>query len=79
MFFWNQQFRFGHDYDLYPQFVEEVTPEEFLQLYENEKENIQSVLVIPSRLGDRKFGRILIRRKRPVYQPLSESESYEYA
>lgn len=48
-------------------YTEEVTPEEFLKIYEQEKQDIRSATVVPSRLGDRNFGKIIVERKTPVY------------
>jgi hypothetical protein len=76
MFFWAPHH--GNSFDLHPEFVEEVTPEEFLQIFENERDDIQSVIVVPSQFGDKKFGRILLRRKRPVYKYLGEPDIHEY-
>jgi len=66
-------------FGLHPEFVEEVTPEEYLRIYENEPDNIESVVVVPARFGDKKFGRILLIRKRPSYKPLGNLSPHDYA
>ena len=71
MFFWthsrcpNSMFNFDRD------LAEEVTPEEYIEIYQTERENIGGVFVLPANWGSRNFGRILIRRKRPNYKYLN--------
>jgi hypothetical protein len=58
--------------DLDPVYSEVVTPEGFIHLYENERDMIESVRVIPGQLGSGYFGGFLVLRKRPVYAVLDE-------
>ncbi len=64
--------------ELTPTNTEELTPEEFLRVYETEKGNIRSAKVIPSKLGDKDFASIIVIRKRPIYlQKHGRVKSYE--
>ncbi|MGI8897073.1 MAG: hypothetical protein ACR2IB_01645 [Pyrinomonadaceae bacterium] len=60
--------------DLDPVYSEVVTPEGFIHLYENERDEIESVRVIPGRLGSKYFGGFLVSRKRPVYMVLDDED-----
>jgi hypothetical protein len=53
--------------DLSPAYFQVVSPEEFIQIYETKRNEIQSVQVIPPQVGSGSFGQILIRWKRPIY------------
>lgn len=53
--------------DLEPFTTEVVTPERLIELYEGERDNIESVKILPGRLGDIDFGRFVVQRKRPLY------------
>lgn len=50
-----------------PIYTETLTPERFIELYEQGLQDIKSVRVIPPKLGSFGFGKIVIRRKTPVY------------
>lgn len=52
---------------LEPIYSEVVSPRRFLDIYQEEQDNIESVRVLPARVGSRDFGSILVRRKSPVY------------
>jgi hypothetical protein len=43
-----------------------VDPEEFIRIFNEERESIERVEVIPPKLGDGGFGRIRVVRKHPV-------------
>jgi hypothetical protein len=53
--------------DLEPSETQEVSPTEFLRLYEDERDDIASVKIVPPVLGRRGFGRIVVTHKAPVY------------
>lgn len=50
-----------------PVYTEVLTPERFMELYKQGLLDIKSVTVIPPTLGGFGFGKIVIRRKTPVY------------
>ena len=47
-----------------------LTPEQFIEMYLHDRDNIESARPVPGRLGSRVLGHILVRRKRPIYPPL---------
>jgi len=48
-----------------------LTAEEFLQMYNNDRDNIQSARPVPAPLGSKgTLGHILVRTKRPRYPRL---------
>lgn len=49
--------------DLYS---EVVSPEEFIRIFNEERDTIERVEAVPPRLGGRGFGRIRVVRKYPV-------------
>ena len=51
---------------LEPIYSETVSPERFLKIYAQEKDNIESVKIVPAPLGSKILGRIKIVRKRPL-------------
>lgn len=53
--------------DLEPSDTEELTPNEFLRLYELDKDDIASVRIIPPLPGTTGFGRLLVKHKTPLY------------
>jgi hypothetical protein len=53
--------------DLEPSETQEVSPSEFLRLYEDERDDIASVKIVPPVLGSRGFGRIVVTHTAPVY------------
>ncbi len=55
-----------------PMRFQTVTPEEYLRILGQRRDEILSVRIIPPRLGNKDFGKILIEWKNPVYVPLSE-------
>ena len=44
-----------------------LSPKEFLNLSETDRENIKSVKIMPAKLGGNGFGKIKVTRKTPVY------------
>ena len=48
---------------------EKVTPGQFLKRSISNKNNTQSVKIIPPKLGEKGFGKIAVTRKRPTYRP----------
>jgi hypothetical protein len=56
------------DLNLEPTYMETVTPEEYLEILDKMSGEIESVTVVPSRLGAEEFGMIRIFYKSPVYQ-----------
>jgi len=72
MFFWIAQAlsrRQPRTIDFDALITEVVSPEELIELYARERDNLESVEPIPGRLGADDFGRFVVRRKRPVYVP----------
>lgn len=53
--------------ELKPIYTKELTPKEFLKMYQTELSEIRSARVIPSKLGDENFGKIIVEVKTPVY------------
>lgn len=53
--------------DLEPFTTEVVSAERLIELYEGERDNIESVRILPSRLGGSDFGRFVVQRKRALY------------
>lgn len=58
------------DINLDPVYAELLTPERFVQMYQRDRDNIESARPVPSPLGSKVLGRILVQRKRPLYAPL---------
>jgi hypothetical protein len=52
-----------------------VTAERFLQMYEDERDNIESACPVLAPLGSKMFGKILVRTKRPRYPRLPPRSS----
>ena len=48
-------------------YTELLSPERFLEMYEHDRDNIESAHPVPAPLGSKVFGYILVRRKHPVY------------
>jgi hypothetical protein len=71
MFSTGKKFERRKDISLTPLRFQVVTAEEFLKLYEEKSSEIQSVKIMPPRLGNKDFGKILIEWKNPVFVPLS--------
>ena len=51
-------------------FTQLVTPERFLEMYQHERDNIESARPILAPLGSKMFGYILVKTKRPHYPRL---------
>ncbi len=45
-----------------------ITPRKFVKIYEKNKNSIQSVKIIPPKLGEKGFGKIEIKRKTSTYK-----------
>ena len=56
-----------------------VTPEEFIEIYNERSSEILSAKIVPPKLGSNDFGKILVEWKNPVYAPLSEFEEGVFA
>ena len=52
-----------------------VTPERFLEMYEHERDNIESAYPVLAPLGSKSFGYILVRTKSPRYPRLPPRSS----
>jgi len=52
-------------------YTELLTPEHFLQMYQEDRDNIESASPVLAPLGSNMFGYILVKRKRPRYPPYS--------
>lgn len=81
MFFWNN---LGWDntrreIPLSPLRFQVVTPEEFVKIYNENSSNILSVKILPPKIGNNDFGRILIEWKNPVYASFEEFEGSAFA
>ena len=55
--------------DLEPTYTEVVTPSEYVRIFKEDRDRIESARVVPPRLGDDNFGVIVIKRKTPLYAP----------
>ncbi len=52
-----------------PSYTELVNPALFLKMCKSSRENIEFVRIVPPRLGSKTVGgRILVRRKKPIYR-----------
>jgi len=51
-------------------FTQLVTPERFLEMYQHERDNIESAQLVPAPLGSKVFAHILVKTKRPRYPRL---------
>lgn len=69
MFFWNAIRRRAARsvIDLEALTTEVVTPERLIEIYEGERDNIESVKVLPGTLGSNNFGMFVVQRKRPIH------------
>jgi hypothetical protein len=61
-----------HDITRNPCYVELLTPERFIEMYRNDRDNIEWARPVPAPLGSRVLGHILVRRKHPIYPPLEK-------
>lgn len=59
-----------HDITLDPVYTELLTPERYVEMYQRDRDNIESARAVPAPLGSRVLGHILVQRKRPLYAPL---------
>ena len=59
-----------HDISRDRLYTELLTPERFIEMYRNDRDNIEWARPIPAPLGSRVLGYILVRKKRPNYPPL---------
>lgn len=64
------------DRDVHPFYIELLTPERFLQMYEHDRNNIVSARPVPAPLGSKALGYIRVQRKRPRY-PLLPPRLYK--
>jgi len=53
--------------DLEPIEREEVSPRRFVDLYTEEADNIESVRIVPPRLGSKGLGTLVVKWKQPLY------------
>lgn len=51
-------------------YTQVVTAERFVEMYEHERDNIESARPILAPLGSKRFGLILVKTKRPHYPRL---------
>jgi len=49
-------------------YSELVDPEEFIRIFNQERDTIERAEIVPPKLGEGGFGRIRVVRKRPVYK-----------
>jgi hypothetical protein len=55
--------------EMEPSYSEKVTPRRYLELYAEDPQDIESVRVLPPRIGSRgSYGLIEIKRKTPIFQ-----------
>jgi hypothetical protein len=54
---------------------EALTAEEYLNLTDNEKKNIEGTVIMPGKLGTRDFGKIKVFYKTPLYKAFYERKS----
>jgi hypothetical protein len=48
-------------------YTEEVTPDEYIRIFRDERDKIDSAQIVPPQLGQKGFGYILIVKKTPVF------------
>lgn len=51
-----------------------VTAKDFIKMVNEERDNIQSVKILPGRLGGKHFGRLVVTTKRPIYVPFDSAK-----
>jgi len=51
-------------------YTELMTPERFVEMYQHDRDNIESAYPVPAPLGSKMFGYILVKTKRPRYPEL---------
>jgi len=56
-------------------YTEEVTPAEYLRIFQHERDEIDSAQIVPPQLGQSGFGRILIIKKTPVFALVNDKSS----
>lgn len=56
---------------MYPVYEETVTPQQYIHLYETERDDIAHVEIALPQLGVPGFGGIIIRHRNPIYRLLS--------
>lgn len=54
---------------------EELSPENYLKLLQSDENNIESVEIVPPKLGEHNFGKIKVNYKIPVYKVCYEGGS----
>ena len=59
-----------HEVNRNPCYIELLTAERFIEMYRNERDNIEWARPVPAPLGSRAFGHILVKRKHPKYPSL---------
>ena len=52
-------------------YTELMSPKRFLEMYEHDRDNIESARPVTAPLGSKMFGYILVKRKRPHYPHLA--------
>ncbi len=67
------------DIALTPMRIQVVTVAEFLKLYEEKRADILSARILPPKLGNADFGKIIIEWKHPVFVPLSSLDNEIFA
>ena len=58
-------------------YTELLTPEHFVQMYQHDRDNIESASPVLASLDSKMFGYILVKRKRPRYPPYPLSKLNE--
>jgi uncharacterized protein (DUF58 family) len=71
--------RYNKDVSLTPLRFQVVTVNEFLELYAEKSSEILSAKIIPPRLGNKDFGKVLIEWKNPVFVPFSKIDNGVFA
>jgi len=56
-------------------YTELLTPEHFVQMYQHDRDNIESARPVLAPLDSKMFGYILVKRKRPRYPHLPPRSS----
>lgn len=52
-------------------YTELMSPERFVEMYQHDRDNIESAYPVPAPLGSKMFGYILVKTKRPRYPDLA--------
>jgi hypothetical protein len=61
----------GYGIDMNPIYEEELTPSQFVKLYEGKHGDIRSVRILPARLGENGYGHIIVTRRTAKFSTIN--------